>query len=51
MCEPCLSVSATPPSANRAVAYVVRSPGFAILPWDRDVVPAGETVEFLPLPA
>ena len=25
--------------------------GFAILPWDRDVVPAGETVEFLPLPA
>ena len=24
--------------------------GFAILPWDRDVVPAGETVEFLPLP-
>ena len=25
--------------------------GFAILPWDRDVVSAGETVEFLPLPA
>jgi molybdopterin molybdotransferase len=24
--------------------------GFAILPWDRDVVPAGERVEFLPLP-
>ncbi|MEA2178244.1 MAG: molybdopterin molybdotransferase [Solirubrobacteraceae bacterium] len=24
--------------------------GFAILPWDRDVVAAGETVEFLPLP-
>ena len=24
--------------------------GFAILPWDRDVVRAGETVEFLPLP-
>jgi molybdopterin molybdotransferase len=23
--------------------------GFAILPWDRDVVPAGELVEFLPL--
>jgi molybdopterin molybdotransferase len=25
--------------------------GFAILPWDRDVVPAGERVEFLPLPS
>jgi molybdopterin molybdotransferase len=25
--------------------------GFAILPWDRDVVPAGEAVEFLPLPS
>jgi molybdopterin molybdotransferase len=24
--------------------------GFAILPWDRDLVPAGERVEFLPLP-
>jgi molybdopterin molybdotransferase len=25
--------------------------GFAILPWDRDLVPAGETIEFLPLPS
>jgi molybdopterin molybdotransferase len=25
--------------------------GFAILPWDRDVIPAGERVEFLPLPS
>ena len=24
--------------------------GFAILPWDRDVLPAGERIEFLPLP-
>jgi molybdopterin molybdotransferase len=24
--------------------------GFAILPWDRDLLPAGERVEFLPLP-
>jgi molybdopterin biosynthesis enzyme len=24
--------------------------GFAILPWDRDLVPAGERVAFLPLP-
>ena len=25
--------------------------GFAILPWDRELLPAGEQVEFLPLPA
>jgi molybdopterin biosynthesis enzyme len=24
--------------------------GFAILPWDRELLPAGEQVEFLPLP-
>jgi len=44
-------VALTEKQGSHMTKALADADGFAILPWDRDVLAAGETVEFLPLPA
>ncbi len=43
-------VALTDKQGSHMTKALADADGFAILPWDRDVVPAGERVEFLALP-